>query len=137
MLDRQEMVRKMTGQSVKLSDTDRWSAPFGDMIRNVLSQDLQSRLSRGSLILPEAPTPQGTASIVVTIADFSADAQGHIELSGSWSVVSSKTNKPMLQRTVALSADGDSDANAVAGSMSRVLGQLASDIASGLAGVRG
>ena len=81
-LDRNEMVRRSNGQSMSISDTDRWSAPLGEMIRNVLSQDMQKRLAKGEVILPDAPAPPGAASIVVTISDFAADADGRITLSG-------------------------------------------------------
>lgn len=133
-LDRREMVRQLKGQSVEISDTDRWSAPLDEMIRNVLSQDLQNHLATGRVILPNAPAPKGTAGIVVTLADFAADADGRITLSGSWTLLDADTAKPALHREFDFHTDGGSGADAAAGGMSRLLGQLASDIASGLAG---
>ncbi|HEY6578774.1 MAG TPA: PqiC family protein [Rhizomicrobium sp.] len=134
-LDRNEMVRKSKGESVSISDTDRWSAPLGEMIRNVLSQDLQGRLPKGKVILPDAPAPAGTASIVVTIADFSAAADGRVALDGSWSLLKANTNTPNLHRDFDLQTNGGSGADAVAGGMSSLLGELADDIASTLAAV--
>ncbi|MGH6875949.1 MAG: PqiC family protein [Rhizomicrobium sp.] len=131
-LDRNEMVRKLKGQAVSISDTDRWSAPLGEMIRNVLTQDLKARLTEGKVILPNAPAPSGTASLVVTIADFSADADGRVTLGGSWSLLNANTNTPTLHRDFDLHTDAGSGADAIAGGMSRLVGELANDMASTL-----
>jgi uncharacterized lipoprotein YmbA len=43
---------------LEVSQQDRWTAPLGDMTRNVLSQDLASRLPNGAIIPPDAPLPR-------------------------------------------------------------------------------
>ncbi len=136
-LDRREIVRSTGVNSVDVSSQERWVAPLGDMARRVLSEDLAARLPKDKLVLPDAPSPQQTASIVVSIAEFGPDASGAIVLDGSWSLVKSGQNDqdvPKLRRDIALktrvSAEG---ASGQAAGMSQLLGQLASQIAAALA----
>ena len=46
-LDRRQMVRLTSANSVEISEVNRWSAPFDEMVRNVLAQDLAARLPTG------------------------------------------------------------------------------------------
>jgi len=131
-LDRQQMV-SMTGENrVEISETNRWSGAFDEMVRNILSQDLAARLPKGKVILPEAPAPRGTRTLVVTIAQFGPDASGAVRLSGSWALLSAASATPVLEHTVQLNAGPASSADATAAGMSQALGQLASKIAAAL-----
>jgi len=131
-LDRREMVRK-NGETVDISDTERWTAPLGDMVRNVLSQDLENRLPQGKVVLPDAPAPDGTASIVVNIAEFAPEASGKVELKGSWSLLKDGKRAPALTRDVAIEAPAGKGGAAAAKAMSEAVGRLAANIASELA----
>jgi uncharacterized lipoprotein YmbA len=131
-LDRKQMVRMTEGQSVSISETDRWSAPFGDMVRNVLSEDLEARLPKGAVILPDAPAPTQTAAIVVTLSSFAPDERGQVSLQGSWALIDPHSETPAITRQIDLQEQGGPSAGAAAGAMSDVLGQLANDIASTL-----
>jgi uncharacterized lipoprotein YmbA len=42
-LDRNEIVQRIDATRLRIAEQDRWAAPLGDMIRRVLSADLQSR----------------------------------------------------------------------------------------------
>jgi uncharacterized lipoprotein YmbA len=133
-LDRREMVRFTSSNTVDMSDRDRWAAPLGDMTRSTLSQDLAERLPAGTVILPDAPAPPRTRRIMVTIAQFAPDGRDHIVLNGSWSLVADSAERPLLRRDFSLttpSPGADRDAQAVG--MSRLLGELASGIAAALA----
>jgi uncharacterized protein len=134
-LDRREMVRLTSANTVEISDQERWAAPLGDMTRRVLSQDLAQRLPGGAVILPDAPAPPHTRRIAVAIAQFAPDGHGRIVLTGSWSLVADGTDKPLLRRDFSLAIPSPgSGGDAQAAGMSRLLGKLASDIATGLAG---
>ena len=134
-LDRKQMVR-MTGEnSVKISETERWSAPLDLMIRNTLAQDLAARLSRNQMILPDAPAPAGTATLVVTITQFAPDAAGNVRLSGSWSLVSGGSNTAVREREFKITGASGPTAESMANAMSSALGQLASQIVSSLSHV--
>jgi uncharacterized lipoprotein YmbA len=132
VLDRRQLVR-MTGENrVQISDTERWSAALDDMVRNVLSQDLAARLPQGRVILPDAPPPPGTGTLVVTIAQFGPEATGDVHLTGSWTLLTGGSDTPILERDFHLEAGPAASADATAAAMSRTLGQLASAIASTL-----
>jgi uncharacterized lipoprotein YmbA len=128
-LDRREMISMIGPNSVQVSQTDRWSAAFGLMVRNVLSQDLVARLPGNKVILPDAPAPAGTGTLVVTLAQFGPDANGRIKLSGSWALLSGSSGATVLERYVQLDAGPAPDAGSRAAAMSRILGQLASQMA--------
>ncbi len=131
-LDRRQMIRLSSDNSVEISDTDRWSAALDEMVRNVLSQDLAARLPEGMVILPQAPAPHSTATLVVTIAQFGPDATGRVRLNGSWALLAGGPDTPMIERDVQIDTGHAATADATAAAMSRALGQLASDIAAAL-----
>lgn len=68
-IDRLEVVQHDEANRVKVLDFDRWSAPPGDLLRRALTQDLVARLPAGSVIYPEAPTPQGARRLSVDVLD--------------------------------------------------------------------
>jgi uncharacterized lipoprotein YmbA len=133
MLDRRQMVTQSGPHAVQLSDRDRWSAPLGDMARRVLSQDLQSRLPEGTVVVPGMPTTTDTGRIVVSILQFGPEGSGKAILVGSWSL-SSGTGDVLSRHDVSLSTPlSGSGANAAAAAMSDLLGQLATEMAAELA----
>ncbi len=132
-LDRLQMVWLSGENSVQISETNRWSAPIDEMVRNVLSQDLAARLSPGKLILPDAPAPLGTRRIVVTLAQFGRRANGEVTLSGSWALLGPDSDLPLLERTVDLETGPAANPEAVAAVMSALLGELAGKIVAGMA----
>ena len=134
-LDRSELVRRTGATTVDIDSDARWTAPLGDMIRTVLSQDLAARLPQEKVILPDSPAPPNTAQIVVSIAEFGPAGTSGTTLQGSWSVMKGAAAKPVRQRNF----DLDADASATGGSsqamaMSRLLARLADDIAAALPG---
>lgn len=131
-LDRRQMVRMTGNNSVEISDTDRWSAPIGQMVRNVLAQDLTARLPEGRVILPDAPAPPGTHRLVVTISRFGPDANAAVRLDGSWVLLAAGADTAVMTRDFQLDSGPAPTADAAAQAMSRALGQLATEIAASL-----
>ena len=132
-LDRRSIVRMTGSNSVQINDTERWSAPLDEMVRNVLSRDIAERLPEGTVVLPDAPAPARTDSLVVTIAQFGPDASGLVRLEGSWSLLAGSSDTPMLQHDFRLDAgSATTDGDATAAAMSRAVGDLAANIASTL-----
>ena len=132
LLDRRQMVSMSGPNSVQISETNRWSAPLDEMVRNVLAQNLAARLSPNRVILPQAPAPPGTASLVVTIAKFAPNASGTVTLQGSWTVLSGDSGASIAHRNFNLTAGPATTADSAAAAMSEVLGRLANQIASAL-----
>lgn len=134
VLDRSEIVRQTGSDTLAISGQDRWAAPFGEMARNVLAQDLAERLPQGSVILPLAPAPSSAAHLVVNIAAFDQNAARRVRLDASWTLLRGTPAKTISRGNVDLedTAAGD-DAALQAAAMSRLLGRLADNIVAALA----
>jgi uncharacterized lipoprotein YmbA len=135
-LDRQEMVREDAPDSLQISDVHRWGAPLADMIQNVLTQNLIHRLPAGRVIPPRTAAPAGTHEITVDILKFERDSSGQVVLDGGWSLYRLGSDTPILTRHVALSERIPADYDAQAHAMSRLLSQLADDIAANASSTR-
>jgi uncharacterized lipoprotein YmbA len=129
-LDRRQMVSLTDRNEVKISETNQWSAPLDIMARNVLAQNLVTRLPPNRVILPEAPAPLGCATLVVTISKFAPEADGEVRFAGSWSLL--RGGETIRERHFELQQPGAGDAQSTAGVMSALLGELADRIAAGL-----
>ncbi|HUO91666.1 MAG TPA: PqiC family protein [Rhizomicrobium sp.] len=128
-LDRQEMVWRGQGQSLTVSDQNRWGAPLDEMIERVLTEDLASRLPRGSVVLPQQAAPQDSRTLVLDILEFEDDGNGKVVFDGSWSLTSRGASSPEAGETLKLSAPAKSgDAASEAQAMSTIVGQLADRI---------
>lgn len=129
-LDRQEMVRESGPNKLDVSDQNRWGAPFDEMTRRVLTQDLTERLPKGVVVLPEEPAPPQADKIVVDILQFDCDPSGKVIFDGSWSLLRNGSEKAVMSRHVQLSESADpGNYGSQARAMSRILGELADDIA--------
>lgn len=130
-LDRREMARGAGANAVDVDEQNRWTAPLGDMIRRVLSEDLADRIAKDRVILPDAPAPPNTGQIVVSISEFGPTG-GTVKLDGSWSLLD-PNQKLILRRNVNLqTASPAPGANGQAMAMSELLGQLASNVTDAL-----
>jgi uncharacterized protein len=107
ILDRQEKVRQNAPNSVELSDRNRCAAPLADMLRDVLTQDLISRIPRGSVALPHEPAPAAAYELRVDILEFESDTSGIVQFVGSWSVPRAGSDTPVFSRNVSLSEPAD------------------------------
>jgi uncharacterized lipoprotein YmbA len=132
-LDRREMVRRTGPNTVAISNENLWTAPLGEMTRQVLSRDLAARLRSDQIVLPDAPSPPGTARIVVSIAQFGSDSTGNAVLDGSWSLLEGKQQRPELRREVKLTEAIQGGApGAEAAAMSKLLHDFATQIIAAL-----
>jgi len=128
-LDRNEIVRGESHNELAISAQDRWAADFGEMARRVLTQDLQSRLPPEAVIAPDSPAPPDARGLVVDILTFQPQADGELVLSADWSLLQGAPPRPVLQRSVRLTAPAADSAGGEAAGMSQLLAQLADDIA--------
>ena len=133
-LDRPEVVTQLSPNRLKIDDNERWGAPFAQMMRRTLAQDLAARLPAGAFVFPDAPAPSGTRTLVVTVLDSQADAGGTLTLQAQWSLLSKQApDQPpgaTLTRQVTLTSKLTSaDGAAQAAALSHILGELADRIA--------
>ena len=127
--DRIEILTPTAGGGLKIDDFDRWPAPLTQVIRQVLSADLDARLPSGSVIYPHLPKPGNALGIDVDILEFSI-VSSQSSTSVSWVITpaagpqAARRNVTTLHNPVA-----STDAAAVARAWSELIGQLADRIA--------
>lgn len=144
--DRPELVRRTDSYTVTLSDTDRWAAPLGELVRRALTQDLERRLPEGAVIYPDAPKPPGASGLVVDILSVRPEG-GAVVMDASWTwvlprapvaraapngavAVVTPPPTPAPSRPVHLSTPAaGGDVQAIAPELSALLAQLADRIA--------
>ena len=127
--DRLEFLSPTGGGELKIDDFDHWSAPLAQLVRQVLSGDLETRLPPGTVVYPHLPKPAAALGINVDILEFSLDSsQG--SMSVGWSITPAEGAQG-ARRDVALlhTPVTNSDPAAVARAWSNLLGQLADRIA--------
>lgn len=134
-LDRPEVVTQQSPNRISVAESDRWGAPLAQMMRRTLAQDLVTRLPAGTFVLPDAPAPPDTRTLVVTVLDAEADANGTLTLQAAWTLLSGRPARATFARQTTLKAEIENrgDAAAQAAAMSRALGQLADQIATSIA----
>ena len=139
--DRPELIRRTDAYTLTLSDTDRWAAPLGELIRRTLTQDLSARLPAGAVIFPDAPKPAAARGLVVDILSISPSASGvDMEVSWTWITAKGASAAPGSPATLASSVLAPSSAHlsapasgqgpaAIAPELSGLLASLADRIA--------
>ncbi len=133
-LDRPEVVAQDAQYRLAVRENDRWGAPFAQMIRSTLAQDLLARLPPGAFVLPGAPAPSGTRGVVIAVLDLRADANRQMTFEGSWTLTAGEPAMAVMTQEVSLSEPMSSvDSTAIADALSRLLGRLADRIAASLA----
>jgi uncharacterized lipoprotein YmbA len=133
MLDRREMVR-LTGSSRVIVDSqDRWAAPFGDVVRDALAQNMAARLPEGLVRSGDEISPgQPRRDLVVDIRQF-APQGGKVTLDANWALLAGGTNEaPRHHEHIVTTANGTDAASQAAG-MSVALGQFADRIVAAIA----
>jgi uncharacterized lipoprotein YmbA len=134
IVDRPELVTRVAANRLAVADSDRWGAPLGQMMRSVLAQDLSSRLPAGTFIFPDAPAPDGTRQLVVTVLALDAQANGALTLQAGWTIMAGRPSRAVLTRETTLAVHGaGGGATAQASALSQAIGQLSDRIAASLA----
>ncbi len=131
-LDRAEILLDVSLGELKISDFDHWSAPLGEMARQVISQDLILRLPAGKVIFPHLHKPSGALGIALEILSFRTD-NGNAQLTASWTILPPAPNSAPRGGIASLSTPAsNSGALETVRSLSALLGQLADRIAADL-----
>ncbi|WP_404842404.1 PqiC family protein [Burkholderia vietnamiensis] len=132
-LDRPEVVVQRSANRVWIDEGARWAGPLDRMMRRTLAQDLLTRLPMGAVVLPDAPRPPDTRTLVVTVLDVHADDGGTLTLEAAWTVLAGRPERVSASRETTLTASlTQHGAAAQAAALSAILGRLADQIAAGL-----
>jgi uncharacterized lipoprotein YmbA len=137
VLDRPQIVLRTGPNGVDVLDYDRWAAPLPDQLQRVLSGDLSSRLGPGAIVPPGLPSQRFVRRVTVSILEFTAEQSGQDVLDASWAISdpgAAPTSPAIFAHTSRHVATTNRASMAViVATMSRLLGELANDIAASLA----
>jgi uncharacterized lipoprotein YmbA len=90
-LDRVELVQRVDDSDrLQIAEQDRWAAPLDDMIRRVLSIDLQARMAPGDTT--------GPATLSLDIDEFTVDSNCAVTLRASWELKPAASSAPAGER---------------------------------------
>lgn len=130
VLDRKEIVKGEHNYQLSISSQDRWGGDFGEMVRRVLTQDLQQRLPAGMVIGPDNSAPADARGVVVDILSFQPRGSV-VELDADWVLLQGSPPRTAVHRSVHLSEPFQGSVDSQAAAMSRLVGRLADDVARG------
>jgi len=74
-IDRTEIVQRLDANRLSIAEQDRWAAPLDEMIKRVLTADLQSRAG---------PAASADVTVSVDVEEFVGDTTCAVKLSVSW-----------------------------------------------------
>jgi uncharacterized lipoprotein YmbA len=104
-LDRVELVQRVDDSDrLRIADQDRWAAPLEDMIRRVLSIDLQARMPPGRMTAP--------ATLSLDIDELTVDTHCAVTLRASWELKPAASPAPTSERPDKSGATPDESAAA-------------------------
>jgi hypothetical protein len=132
-LDRPQMARRLNSDEISYSEYNRWAGPLDDMLRRVLSADLDGRLPLGTILIDNNPTSPASLTIAVDVLRFDADAAGQVTLKARWQMLDRSGSLVVNPRDAMIVKPGSGrDAEAVAATMSGAVADLATQIAASL-----
>jgi len=131
VLDRKQIVTGDHDYQLSISSEERWGGDFGEMVRRVLTQDLQARLSAGMVIGPDNSAPANARGVVVDILAF-APRGGAVELDADWVLLQGSPPRTVVHRSLHLSEPFQGSVSSQAAAMSELVGRLADDVAKAL-----
>jgi uncharacterized protein len=127
-LDRIEVVSDIAPGELKVSDLDHWSAPLGQVAKQVLSADMVARLPSGRVIFPHLAKPEGAVGVSVDILNFEAGKNGAY-LEASWIMTPTSPDAATRRGTGRFRGESSgADATATVHALSTLLAQLADQI---------
>ena len=136
LLDRPGIVTRRGPAQIERAEFDRWAEPLADSIPRVLASDLGSRLGTDRLaVLPWEASGSFQYQVVVDVARFDGVMGKQVILDARWRVLGRDGRELLVRRSVLTEATDGASYQALVASMSRALGALSQEIASGLTAV--
>jgi hypothetical protein len=134
-LDRSDIVLNHADYQLKLNSQQRWAEPLGDMIGRVLTQDLSQRLPKSSIYSESgAITSNPTVRLELDIERLDDTGGGHVVLDGQLALEVGMTHNPLRTHHLTLSTDASAGPAGLAAAFSTLIGQIADQAATDLAG---
>jgi uncharacterized protein len=130
-LDQDQLVTRISGNSITLSDNDRWAEPLEDNIAQVLGHNLSILLRTDRVVLhPWSAQQRPTYQLEIDVLTFEPDTAGTAHLAVRWFLRDVASRETMAEKETRLtdSAAGGSTEQSVA-SLSQALGDFSVEIA--------
>ena len=98
VLDRPQIIMRTSQNEIRVADLDRWAAPLQENITNVLTDNLTTLLSTGSILkFPWKTTLPIEYQIVLEITRFDGMPGGNVDLRARWAILGE--NGPNRRKT--------------------------------------
>jgi uncharacterized protein len=131
-LDRPQRVVQSSPDRLEILELQRWGGPLNDMVRQILTEDLMTRLPPGMVLAADMPAGPDARGIVVDISEFQPEPAGRVVLEASWSVLTGQAGQPGARAGRRFEINSAVSADAQVAAMSQLIGQLADAIAATL-----
>ena len=131
VLDRPQIIIRTSQNEIRVADLDRWAAPLQENITNVLTDNLTTLLSTGSILkFPWKTTLPIEYQIVVEITRFDGMPGGNVDIRARWSILGENGKKVYADAKTVLTEPigGDTIAEMVS-AQSRLVAKLSLEIA--------
>jgi uncharacterized lipoprotein YmbA len=130
-LDQDQLVTRISGNSITLSDNDRWAEPLEDNIAQVLGHNLSILLRTDRVVLhPWSAQQRPTYQVEIDVLTFEPDTAGTAHLAARWLLRDVASRQTIAEKETRLtdSTPGGSTEQSVA-SLSQALGDFSVEIA--------
>ena len=130
-LDRPQIIIRTGQNEIRVADLDRWAAPLQENIINVLTDNLSTLLSTGSILkFPWRTTIPIDYQIALEITRFDGTPGGNVDLRARWGIWGESGRKIYTKSKTVLTEPigGDTIAEMVA-AQSRLVAKLSLEIA--------
>jgi uncharacterized protein len=133
-VERPQIVRYVDPYQMSASEFDRWGEDLGDMVTRILVENLSQRLPGSQVYAATGPLTLSRSDITleVNVDKFDADSGGAVVLVAQWVVHGGKRSDKLHSENIRIATASTGTTDQVA-AMSDALGQLASQIAAGIA----
>jgi len=132
-LKRREIVSRLSGDQLMLSDNKRWAESLDANFQRVLSQDLGTQLGTQRIVLfPWYGRPNIDYQVEVQVHRFDTDAANRSHLDARWIIKDGKTGRELMAKESNISSAVPPTDAAGSETLSRDLNTLSTNIAQSL-----
>ena len=133
ILDRPQIVTRITPNQVEISEFHRWAVPLSKDIAQVLAESLMFQISppRVPVFPPSAPE-EDAYRVAIDIADLEAVSGREVSLDAYWSIRNPENSRTVTGRTTRIEPMSGPGYDAQITAYNRVLEKLSKDISAAL-----
>lgn len=131
VLDRPQIIIRTSQNEIQVVDLDRWAAPLNENIINVLTDNLSTLLSTGSILkFPWRTTIPIDYQVVLEITRLDGIPGGNVDLRARWGILSENGRKVLAEAKSAFTEPiGGNTIAEMVSAQSRLVAKLSLEIA--------